>query len=710
MATHPADLPRQPPCTVGLPSTVRLLFLTLWGLGYALAAHASPRSTSSVAPAAGTHLPPITVSGLRYGAGGVALPTTTYSLNRSDIARGRRQVNLSESLGSIPGVLVQNRYDYAEGEQVSIRGFGATAPFGVEGVRLLVDGIPATMPDGQGETQIMDLPSTARISVIEGPFSVLYGNAAGGIIIAHTLDGPARPVLHLRSWAGSFGSGQTTLSGGATSGSFNYFASLSRFHTRGWRSHSEATRSHFNTKLRYRLGAGSSITVIANALEQQAQDPSGLTNSQMQQDPRQVRSAVYTYDARKHVHNVQGGVVWRDALGPTNRLHVDVYDGQREVRQFLPFSGDFGLSSGGVVDLSDYFGGGQARITHEGTLGTLPYSVVAGLQYARENEFRKGFVNATGGLGALRRNEFDVVDSVAQFAQARWLLTSRWSLAAGLRRSSVRFQSIDHFITSTNPNDSGSAEYTSNDPVLGFTYKASTHLHLYFDYGRGFQTPTFYQLAYRPSGKPGLNFSLSPMRNDNYELGERLQLGRLWVTASVFRILTHNEIVVASSSDGRTSYMNAGETLRNGAGLTLGATIGPHLTVRLTYSYLDAYFVGGPYADRTLPGVPRNRAQAGLRWNSPAVGFYSDLDLVAHGRTYADTSNTAAAAGYGLVNWAVGFRQHTSRWRISEFLRIDNIFDRRYVSALVIGDSYGRYYEPGPGRDVTVGVSLRRTF
>ena len=692
--------------------TLWFALLALYGLCCAspAAAAPAPRTAPAPAPSADTHLPAITVSGIRYGAGRTQLPSTTYTLDRHRFARGRRQVNLSESLGQVPGVLVQNRYDYAEGEQVSIRGFGATAPFGVEGVRLIVDGIPATMPDGQGEPQIIDLPSAGRIDVIEGPFSALYGNAAGGVILVHTRNGPEKPTFGLRSWVGSFDSHQTTLSGGATSGPANYFTSLSRFHTGGWRDHSSATRTHFNAKLRYSLGAGSSLTVIANALYQRAQDPSGLSQTQMAQNPRQARSAVYTYDTRKTVHNTQGGLVWRQQLGPANVLHVSAYDGQRSVLQFLPFSGDYGLSSGGVVDLADYFGGGKARVTHQGMLAGIPYSLSVGTQYERENEFRKGFVNNNGVQGALRRNEFDVVDSFAQFAQARWLLSPRWSLAAGLRHSTVRFRSTDHFITATNPNDSGSATYSSNNPVLGFTYQATRHLHVYFDYGRGFQTPTFYQLAYRPDGKPGLNFALQPMRSDNYEVGTRLERGRFSLTTSVFHILTHNEIVVAASTNGRTSYTNAGETRRNGAELALTDHITPRLSARLAYSYLDANFIGGPYDGAALPGVPKQRAEASLTWADPGPGFYTDLDFIAHGRAYANADNTASAAGYGLVDWAAGFRQHPGPWHLSEFLRIDNLFDRNYVSALVIGDSYGHYYEPGPGRDVTIGLSLRRSF
>ena len=189
--TH-TDKHRRPTLAVPGPTIWLLAVTAMYGLCFVSPASAAPapQTAPTPAPSADTHLPAITVSGIRYGAGSTQLPSTTYSLDRARFARGRRQVNLSESLGQVPGVLVQNRYDYAEGEQVSIRGFGATALFGVQGVRLIVDGIPATMPDGQGEPQIVDLPSAGRIDVLEGPFSALYGNAAGGVILVVQRRGP----------------------------------------------------------------------------------------------------------------------------------------------------------------------------------------------------------------------------------------------------------------------------------------------------------------------------------------------------------------------------------------------------------------------------------------------------------------------------------------------------------------------------------------
>ena len=680
----------------------------------ALARSGPPVSSApSRAPASATvtRLKLIIVNGVRYGASGFNLPTTVFTVGQRKITQGRQQLNLSESLKAVPGILVRNRYDFAEGEQVSIRGFGATAPFGVQGVRLIIDGIPTTMPDGQGQARIFDLPSLQRIEVIEGPFSVLYGNAAGGVILGYTRNGPIIPTVGLRYWYGSYASHQETLSGGAASGPLNYFTALSRFRTAGFRDHSAANRTHLNAKITYDLGSGSDLSFVVNGLNQDAEDPSGLTVAQMAANPRQARQAVYTYDARKAIRNRQGGVVWHEWIGPANALHLAVYNGYRRVLMFLPFGGNFGLSAGGVVDLHEYFGGGNTHWTHSGSMVGVPYTMAVGLDYQRENEYRKGFVNANGAIGSLRSNEYEMVDSFAQFFQGRWDLTPRWSLSAGVRNNLVRFSSRDFYTITTNPDDSGAARYTSTDPVAGVLYRLAPRVRLYANYGRGFQTPTFYQLAYRPNGLPGLNFSLLPMTSNNYEVGTRMRLGAVHLDAAMFHIVTANEIVVSSSAHGRTSYANAGKTRRNGLDFSLSTPLVHHLHLQLAYSFLDARFsASSPYSGKRLPGVPRNRLYFGLDWTPPVLGFYTTLGVWLQGRVLTDSTNSAYAGGYARIDWSAGLRQKLGDWRLAEFLRVDNVLGRTYVSAVVIGDKYGHYYEPGPGRNYTVGVDIKRSF
>jgi len=686
---------------------------TLAGLAFAAGAAAAPApgaATAGAPVAATTLLAPLVVSGTRRLAPSFDVPESVTTLDRRDIARGQPQVNLSESLQAVPGVVAQNRQDYAQDLQISIRGFGSLASFGVQGIRLLLDGLPATMPDGQGQPQVFDLPAIDRIEVLRGPFALGYGNSPGGVIRATTLDGPDQPTLSLRDWLGSFGATQAALGfGGPLGAAGSYRLTTTRFHTEGYREHSAATRKQLYAKTRYAVGP-TTLTVVATLFHQQAEDPSGLTAMQVAQDPSQANPRAVAYDARKDVHHAQGGIVSDTPLGPDDTLHATAYAGTRSVVQFLPFAGDTGLSSGGVVDLADHFGGARGHVIHDGWIGGRPYTLTAGIDYDRENEYRKGYVNDAGTAGALRRDEFDVVDDFDQYLQARFDATPAWTFAGGLRHNRVRFTSQDHYITATNPNDSGQVTYSRTDPVAGSLYRINPHLHLYANAGRGFQTPTFYQLAYRPDGAPGLNLNLAPAVSDNYEAGVKALAGPVRIDASVFHIRTRDDIVVAQSLNGRTSYENAAATLRDGVELRLTGSFAHHLSTIVALSYIDARYDGGANDGNSMPGVPSRTAYVGLTWEAPPTGFYTTAEGQYRDRVYVDSGNSAAASPYAVANWRAGFRQQAGSWHFEEFVRVDNLFDRRYVGAVVVGDSNGRYYQPAPGRNYTVGASLHLRF
>lgn len=687
-----------------------LLLCAAWAFGKPPSHRELNRSR---APSAATvaRLAPIVVSGVGYGVTGFNLPSSIYFVSGKGIHQAAQQVNLTETLQRIPGLYLQNRYDYAQDVQLSIRGFGAVAPFGVQGIRLIVDGIPATMPDGQGETQLFDLPTLERIVVLEGPFSAMYGNAAGGVILGYTKNGPSHPTVQLGGWAGSYGSHQETLQGGGQFGIINIYGGRTTFSTDGYRNHSAAYRANNNFKMSLAPWHGGHVEFVANVFSQNADDPSGLTALQMAENPRQVRSAIYTYDARKYIHNSQAGITLSQVVNRFNRLHVSSYVGTRRIQQFLPFSGDFGLSAGGVVALHDFFGGGKAYWSHSGRLDGAPYDFALGLGYQRENEFRKGYVNADGIAGQLRNDQYNVVYSFDQFFQGHLHFAPHWAVSAGVRKSKVTFRSTDVFTPGTPPSGVQSRSYTSTTPVVGISYTWKQGIMTYADYGRGFETPTFYQLAYRPNGAPGLNFSLLPSYSNNYELGTRIFDGALTFDSSIYHIFTQNAIIVDQSAGGRTSYKNAGQVNRNGFELSARWDAPNHVILSAAYSYLSATYGGGsPYDGQTLPGIPRNRLYLGARWAPGIDGIYTKLDMVAQSRMYANSHDTAFAAGYLRLDWAIGLKQSLTQWKFSEFFRVNNVLDRNYVGALVIGDEFGRYYEPAPGRNYVFGIKVSRRF
>ncbi|HET7307257.1 MAG TPA: TonB-dependent receptor [Gammaproteobacteria bacterium] len=650
----------------------------------------------------------IEVTGTRVPRPVFDTPTSITVLTGDDIQFGPPGFSLAQSLARVPGLVAQNRGSYAQDLQISSRGFGARASFGVRGIRILVDGIPETTPAGQGETDIFDLAIAKRIEVLRGPFSTLYGNASGGVIQIFTRDGPPQPTLTADAMVGSYGTRIERLGGGGTDGKLDYSVDVSHFHTDGYRDHSAAERDHAHAKLRYDIGDKSSVTLLLNAENQPyAFDPSGLNREQVAQDPRQAVNSVFQFGAGESHRARQGGIVWRQQIDTEDSLYAMGWLGSRRVIQFLPFGGAGANSGGAVVDLHNRSGGGDVHWTHQGGF----YTITGGADYQRLHQARKGFVNDHGEEGALRRNEDDVSAQTGEYVQGR-IEFDPWRLFAGVRHSRVTFDSNDHYITADNPDDSGSRAFSRTNPVAGILYEVNPTLNVYANYGVGFQTPTFDELAYKPNGQTGFNSKLDPSASRNYEVGVKAHPagGNIRLTTALFNITTDNEIVVAQSQNGRTSYQNAGSTRRSGAEVTFDAGLGGGFETYVAYSYLEAVFTGARLAGNQLPGVPRQTVFGELSWQYEPLNFETAVDAQWRDRVYVDSANSQAADSYMVVSLRAGFRQRAGAWRLHEYARLNNVFDRSYVGAVIVGSGNGRYYEPAPDRNVMVGLSASYVF
>ncbi len=669
----------------------------------------------------------VTVTATRVERPSLEVPAPVDRVTAEDIRFARPQVNLSESLGRIPGIAVQNRQNYAQDLQISSRGFGARAAFGIRGLRLITDGIPASFPDGQGQVSHFDLGSAERIEVLRGPFSVLYGNASGGVINVLTESGAREPGAGAELWLGSFGTWRGALKAGGGRAGADWIASASRFHTGGFRAHSAADRDQLNAKLAFGIGAASTFTLVANALDSpDVEDPLGLTRAQMNADPRQADPVAFTFNTRKSVRQQQLGATLEHRF-PGWRLHAALFGGRRDVRQFLAIplaTQSAPTHSGGVVDLDRGYGGGSLRVSGEVSLLGRPLALSFGGEYERMAERRKGFVNNLGSVGSLKREEDDVVASAGAYAQAEWRFADRWLALAGLRASRVSFRATDYFIAApANLDDSGTKSYRATTPVAGLLYRITPAASAYVNAGRGFETPTFAELANRLGGA-GFNFGLEASRSRHVEAGVKAHLAPgVRVSAALFEIGTRNEIVVESNVGGRATFKNAGRTRRSGFELGGDATLAHGFEAALAWTRLDATFretfttvAGLPAVPVTvaagsfLPGVPRSTFYGELRWRHAPSGFTAALEVQHKGRVFVNDRNTEAADAYTIVGIAGSFVQALGAWRLTEYLRIDNLGDRRYAGSVIVNEGNGRFYEPAPGRTVLVGVQARYAF
>ncbi len=664
----------------------------------------------------------ITVTATRVERPSLEVPASVDRVHGEDIGWARPQVNLSESLGRVPGIVVQNRQNYAQDLQISSRGFGARAAFGIRGIRIVSDGIPASFPDGQGQVSHFDLGSAERIEVLRGPFSVLYGNAAGGVINIVTGSGGRDPGAGAELALGSFGMRRAALKAGARAGAADWIVSASRFDIDGYRLHSAATREQLNAKLQLALAPASSLTLVANSFDSpETQDPLGMTRAQMNEHPEQAVAPAYDFDTRKSARQGQLGASFAHRFDAW-RMEVSAYGGNRAVRQYLSiplFVQVAPTHSGGVVDLDRDYGGGSLRFVREAALGGRPLTLTLGGEYERMAEVRKGFLNVGGSLADLKRDEDDIAASTGAYAQGEWRFAERWIALAGLRANRVTFRSEDRFVVPGNADDSGRASFSATTPVAGLLYRLAPAASLYAGLGRGFETPTFAELAYRSAG-PGLNFALAAARSRHAELGVKAVLaGRLRLNAALFEVGTSNEIVVDTSSGGRTTFKNAGRTRRTGLELAAEAALPAGFEALLAWTRMEAKFRDGfasgvpPVAiaaGNTLPGVPRSTLHGELAWRHPPSGFRVALETQHRARVWVNDRNTEAADAFTLYNLAAGFTQQSGAWRFSGFLRLDNLTDRRYAGSVIVNEANGRYYEPAPGRNGFLGVTARRAF
>ncbi|WP_368083658.1 TonB-dependent receptor PqqU [Klebsiella michiganensis] len=656
-------------------------------------------------------------------------PAAVSVVNGDEMRQAAPRVNLSESLGAVPGLQVQNRQNYAQDLQLSIRGFGSRSTYGVRGLRIYVDGIPATMPDGQGQTSNIDIGSLDSLEVLRGPFSALYGNSSGGVINATSQTGSQPPTIEASSYYGSFGTwhygmkATGAVGDGSHAGDVDYVVSTNRFTTHGFRDHSGARKNLANAKLGVRINDVSKLTLLFNSVDIKANDAGGLSYDEWQNNPRQSPRGD-EYNTRKTIKQTQAGLRYERQLSEQDDLSVMMYAGERETTQYqsIPRAPQLKPThAGGIIDLTRHYQGIDTRWTHRGEL-LVPVTFTTGLDYETMSERRKGYENFVmsngapqyGEKGDLRRNERNLMWNVDPYLQTQWQLTEKLSLDAGVRYSSVWFDSNDYYITPGNGDDSGEASYHKWLPAGSLKYAVTDAWNLYVSAGRGFETPTINELSYRSGDQGGLNFGLQPSTNETVEIGSKARIGNGLLTAALFQTDTDNEIVVDTSSGGRTSYKNAGKTRRQGMELGLDQQFGESWRLKAAWTWLDATYRTNVCDDTSckgnrIPGIARNMGYASFGYQ-PEKGWYAGSDIRYMSDIMANDENTAKAPSWTVVGLTTGYKWSYGRMDMDLFGRVDNLFDRSYAGSVIVNESNGRYYEPAPGRNYGIGLNLAWRF
>lgn len=704
------------------------LFLLQPALSYAQST--APQSSTD-SPSEGS----LMVIKQRSGLSELDTPAAVSVVSGDDLRNSTAQVNLSESLGSVPGLQIQNRQNYAQDLQLSVRGFGSRSMYGVRGVRVYVDGIPATMPDGQGQTSNIDINSIDKVEVLRGPYSALYGNASGGVVNIDTQTGSQPTTLTAGTYFGSYGSWRNSVKAsgstgdGSHAGDVNYTISGSRFTTNGYRDHSGTQKNLGNARLGVRIDDVSTLTLMLNSVSVEANDPGGLTRAEWKDNPRQSPRGD-TYNTRKSLDQTQVGLRYQREMSENDQLTLTTWHGERHTTQYqsIPVAVQKNPAyPGGVIVLERKYSGIDTRWKHQDQIGSVPFSVIGGLDYETMTERRQGFQNYVidngttelGEKGEQRRNEKNVMWNLDPYLQTSWDLTSKWTLDAGMRYSTVSFDSTDYYVTTGNGDDSGSKRYHKLLPMGSLNYAVTDAWNVYLSAGRGFETPTINELSYRSvdGSQTGLNLGLKPSTSDTVELGSKTRIGYGLLTAAVFQTNTDNELVVEDSSNGRSVYKNAGKTRRQGVEMSFDQQFAENWQMKMAWTYLDATYRNSTCDDsgsctpsgNRLPGVAKNMGYASLAW-APEQGWHAGADVRYMGSIQADDENDAKAPSYTVVGLSTGYKFGWDKWSLDLFSRVDNLFDKAYVGSVIVNEGNGRYYEPAPGRNYGVGASLSYSF
>ena len=645
------------------------------------------------------------------------VPAAVDVVTGDEIGLAQPRVDLAESLDRVPGVVARDRQNHAQDLQISIRGFGARSTFGVRGVRLYTNGIPATMPDGQGQVSHFPLESAARIEVLRGPYSALYGNTSGGVIELVTADAPAAPLLRAGHVAGADGLARSSLSFHApwpVHRDGNLLLDLVNVDTRGYRDHSAATRRSGHAMLKGRFDGGA-YTLLGNWLDLEALDPQGLTLAQLESDRRVASAGALAFDTRKTVRQQQFGARLERELTSDHVLELMTYSGNRRTAQMLsiPVSvQEDPLQGGGAIDLDRNYYGADLRLRWSSRFLDRPFSLVSGFNHEVSDERRRGYENFIGDdlgvVGALRRDEDNRVTGNAVYLQANWEPSARWRINAGVRHSEIAFQSRDHYISGENPDDSGRLEFARTVPVAGALFRVTPGMSVFVNAGTGFETPTFSELAYRRDGRSGFNDQLDPAVSRSVEAGMRTRRDALQYAVAIFHSHTSDELAVVSNEGGRSVYANAGVARRRGIELSASGELAADWRYAASYTFLDARYqrgFAGGLDNRAIPGLARHVAWSEMVW-SP----WQNTDFVLEGqfvdRVPVNDGNTEAAPAYARFDLGAEHRFHVAGLDWRAFVRVRNVLDRDYIGSVIVNEGNGRYYEPAPGRTWLLGVAL----
>lgn len=649
-----------------------------------------------------TELQPVIISSSRFVGKDIQTPLAVTVIDQARLQTGQSKLSMFDALGAVPGVFAMNSENFAQDLRISIRGFGARASFGIRGLKVVMDGIPESIPDGTAKVGNLDMGLMERMEVIKGPTAGLYGNASGGVISLFS-ETPKTFFAEAQATFGSFGFQRLQFKTGQEIGKVTYFFNASRLTSTGFRNHSALERNFFNGKVIYKFSDKSNLSVLMSYVDSpKAEDPGGLTQADIDKDRRQARQVNIDYNAYETFKQAKVALIYDQKIGEKHQINARAFYLNRDFN-----SQQATKDKGQIAFKRDFSGGGfNYQFTEK------KYRLKAGLDIENQQDNRQRYDNLLGERGILSIDQIESFRNIGAFILQEYTFNPQFRLSLNTRFDDIQLKISDKFLTGGD--ESSSQSYQRFSPMLGFSFAPTANQSIYTNISSSFETPSLNELSNNPLNTGGFNPDLSPQKSRNFELGYKGILSKkLRLDLALFTIEVQDEIVPyqIAGQAGRTFFRNAGLSNRKGIETGITYKVFNGLTAYLNYTFSDFKYkeyqtTAGKFDGNTLPGIPKHNIYSEFRYFDKS-GLFGILQLRSISKIYADDANTVTNNGYFTANVRVGYRKQIGALTLEPFIGINNLTNTVYNANVQINATANRYFEPASGSFLFGGISVR---
>ncbi len=618
------------------------------------------------------------------------IPYTVSVLNFKKNQKLFQQLSLQEYLEGVPGLFSLNANNYAQDLRISLRGFGARSAFGIRGIKIVIDGIPETTPDGQGQIDNIPLGLIENIEVLRGPQASFYGNASGGIISIKTIDSLSESKNIFKSSIGDYNFQSHQFTSYLNKKNTSALIYLNDIQTNGFRKNSRLKQKAFNLKIRHSFRDKSLFNFQFNYTDSPiAQDSGGLTKEETFLEWDMARQRNIDYDTYEKINQLKFGFNWEKKIRKKIKLNIFSFYSNRDFYGKLPFE------FGGIIDLDRFYKGFGSSLIYNDINENLAHQIQFGVEHYSQNDFRKRYKNLNGIKGV------NVFDQKENFNTTAIFLIDKIELNNWIIRSSLRH---DNLLISTDSSKYNKS-YNVINPSIGLTKKFENEQYVFLNLSTSFETPTLSELSANPSGLEGFNLELDPSKAISYEFGWKSYKPKYLLEANIFFIRSSNEVLPYELENfpGRSFYENTGETERKGIEL-FSRFSWRSFNLEGSFTYAKYSFLNNSYND--LPGIPRTHWSIKVE-NDLKNGWVSRLIYENVGGFYANNLNTVFINSFQKTRFQIAKTLKFSSKNINFSAGVNNLLNNKYYDNIRLNAFGSRYYEPAPPRNYYISMTLR---